>query len=483
MAAAVIDLALLLLLDRILLVAVLAAVVLLALAWIARAEWPLAFLFAGMPLIASFGWEHEGVARVVIGGRLFFLLAWAATVLQARASGARAAASVGLGGAVRRAVGDPVSLAVLGLTLAILLGVGRSLAPGYGAEKVTGFVLGNVFFYFGAILLWPVWRCPGRLDRLLGALLIFGGLFVAVGLASLTGVSAALGLGPGFRGPVGAVPGRLAYLGLDPIWTARLLGMWIVLLTWVVARGKLPSALGALLAVPAMMLIVRTGSRGPLVALVLAPLALLLLLPRRSLRRHLWHTFRRTLLPAAGVAMVLFWVVMPEGERGTWLAALMRTPLGALFGSGELAWAPAAETNLLRDPSALYRAEIIRRAWGLATEALPWGAGTGSFPALLFLRDLRLYPHNIEAELLIEQGLPGLLFFGLFIGLLWRRAVALVRHTPSHAWLFVLFAMAFLNAQVSGDLGANAALWLWGGLIGSLWLAHRDGGRVPQEAG
>jgi O-antigen ligase len=133
-----------------------------------------------------------------------------------------------------------------------------------------------------------------------------------------------------------------------------------------------------------------------------------------------------------------------------------------------------ASGGFLQDPSVAFRTEMIRRGWTALVDGLPWGWGTGAFPAVLFLRDFRLYPHNLEAELALELGLPGLALLLGFLLVTLAHARFLARAGGPGRWLMVLAAMALLNAQVSGDISGNGELWFWAGMIGGLARAVRE---------
>jgi hypothetical protein len=231
-------------------------------------------------------------------------------------------------------------------------------------------------------------------------------------------------------------------------------------------------------------LIARTGSRGPLAALLVCPAALWFVPRRRepeavpdpggeeSVRS--FARFARRAVPAVIGVMVIAVLALPKDDREAVVAGLMRGPIGVALEAGGLGdLTSSISVSVAQDPSTVYRRHLAQRSLATLSEALPWGAGTGSFPALLFMRDARLYPHNILAELLIENGWPGLALFVLFVLLVWRSAWRLSRRSHAGRWLFVLFAMALSNAQVSGDTGTNEWIWLWAGMIAGLEMATR----------
>jgi hypothetical protein len=435
-----VDLLLLVLLAHMPVVAAAALALLALVAFVARPEWFLAFFLMGAPLLTPLKLIGGEQVALFVALRLLFVIAWLGAVARAGA-GARHRL-------LRASLADPLTITVLLLALLLWIGLARTPAPEYGAGKAKSFLVANLFLFFAPLLLCPLWIARAGLDRFLRGAVAIGGIFAAIG------VLAALGwIGSGLEGPE---TGRLAWLGTSPIWVARLLATWIVLLLWTASRRRLAPAVAIALGLLGLWLLLRTGSRGPLLALLACPLALLLL-PRRESAGRVLRILALRVAPALLLAGLLLFVLLPGESRARIVAVLARTPVGALAGdTGGL---------LMRDPSLVYRNQILQRGWAGMIDALPWGGGTGAFPALLFLRDFTLYPHNIEIEFLIEQGWIGFAAFALFIGLAWRRARALNRRDACGAWLFALLAMAFVNAQVSGDVTGNAEIWFWAGMI------------------
>ncbi len=457
------DVVLLLSLSKITLLATyLAGAVLLA-GLVLNVEWTLALVFLGVPFLAPLQLRGDGATWALMAGRgLFALAAWIAL----RRSGCSVAR------AIARALANPAMIAVLLLTLLIWVNLARSMAPEYGTGKLKSFVVANVFLFAAPLVLWPQWAQPRALDRFLRAAVVIGAAFAAVGAGAALGVGGALGIAGADRAAP-AVGARLAWLGADPIWTARLLAIWLVVLVWAGARRTIRPLLAVLLAAGGLVLILRTGSRGPLVALLLSPAALLVM-PRPAGARRLGTLVAglRIAIPAVLLVAAALSLILPASARTTLLAAVLRGPLGARAADGAggaVVW--DAGERLLQDPSVVFRLEMVRRSLAALADALPWGAGTGSFPALLFLRDFRLYPHNAEVELLIEQGIGGLLLFAVLLGFAFVCLRHLVRRDASLYALGALLAMAFLNAQVSGDITGNSEIWFWAGMAAGLKLA------------
>ncbi len=463
------DLILLVALRHVVAVAGLLAATAVIITFVRRPEWLLAFLLFGAPLLEPLALGAETSAAIIEGLRVLFFVGWVAMLIRMRRSVGRTAATL---------LGNPATIAVLLLALWLFAGLVWTEAPGYGEAKAKSFLVANVFYFLAGLGLWPVLSRPHGLNRFLRAGIVLGGVVAAVGLAAAFGVRSDLVLGN-----VGLVrdssPMRLTWLGSNVIHLSRTMGIWLIFVLWGARRGLLRPILAGCALSAALFLLLRTGSRGPLVAVILSPLALALL-PRVPGRKGAPHAYRlrRTLL-AGGLIVLVAFLLLPGAQRERAATAVVRSPVGSLLSGESLpeSFSRLADERLLRDPSALFRIKLVRRSLDALQTALPWGVGTGGFSTALFLRDFRIYPHNIEVEVLIENGLPGLLLFLLLLLATWRHAWRLAGRTDAVRWLWVLLAMALLNAQVSGDIAGNRDIWLWGGMIVGLAVAAREAAR------
>lgn len=487
-----VDLLILLLLPKVIVLFPIAGILVLALASLKRPEWILAFMLTGTPLVGALPPDSVPGSLLIYGIRIMLVIGVIWGCWQVRPDGRGSPTGLGLGSVVSPVLRDSRTWIALGLLAVLMIGLQATPSPRYGGGKTFSFLLLPVFLYLAGALMWPLWSTPGRLDRLLRVSLLLGGLVVACGLAVALGADHEF-LRANQGGGLYRSGGRLAWLGSNVIWMARVLAVWIVLLLWAASRNLVRPAVAVLLVIAGLYLMLRTGSRGPLLALLLSPLGLLLL-PKaagpattdrttaraaRSRRSRTWGLAAAVVLLAVG-ALAL---TTPEQKasltravgRGTFGTMLRVVGIDtASLGGGQLAAA---------DPSSTFRLQIAQRGLEQMREGLPWGHGTGAFSTVLFGRDFRIYPHNAFVETLFENGLPGLLLLLLFILLSWRGAIRLSRHSPAGRWLWVLLMMALLNAQVSGDLPANELIWLWGGMIVALQIGASRGRSEPRHAG
>ena len=83
---------------------------------------------------------------------------------------------------------------------------------------------------------------------------------------------------------------------------------------------------------------------------------------------------------------------------------------------------------------------------------------------MLRMGDARAYPHNIFAEVIIENGIPGILaLFGLLAFAVARGLGG--REDPRILFAFLAFLFALGNAQLSGDVIGNEWIWLFAGIL------------------
>jgi O-antigen ligase len=117
------------------------------------------------------------------------------------------------------------------------------------------------------------------------------------------------------------------------------------------------------------------------------------------------------------------------------------------------------------------------------------GHGVGAWPILYMGKDKRQYPHNLILELLVEQGLVGVvLFAGLVLVLVWRVNLRRLREDPALMCAVMLCINAFVNAMSSGDISDNRNLFAMLGLLvmrslGGSIEAHPKGVEVIEGAG
>lgn len=330
-------------------------------------------------------------------------------------------------GWIARLARDPILLSALLLGAILVAGLSWTPSPLYGRMKVTAYAITDLLLFTGAFAIAARRHSEAdsshdrRQDAFFRAVVVFTLIIAAAGLLNLW-----------IRYYEFAA--RLTVLGINPIWLARSMGLGMLSLIALRSVGGISLRAAIAAAIPLAVVMVLSGSRGPLLGIVLV-LALRTFFFTRS------SAGRKIALAAAGVAAIgVLIVVMPEEVRERFFQPVSREASGIV------------RLRLLA---------VVREALALMSGL---GTGTGGFSELLRMGDQRFYPHNLFAEVGIENGWPGLAALLLFLSLVVARAVRRRSDARTLAAL-VPFLFALWNAQFSGDLLSNEWIWLFAGLI------------------
>jgi O-antigen ligase len=346
---------------------------------------------------------------------------------------------------------EPLFRWALLLGLVLLVGYLWSPLPLYGRFKVSYYFLDNLLLLVaGFVLLRSRSGDPGPAVAA-GFRFFQAVLFLAIAVAG-----AAIYNDITYEYPFGA---RLVALGANTIHLSKLMAMGLFTILFLGAARRIR----LFLAIPAALLFAwvfyRTGSRGPLLATAVA-LAFWIMTGRG--RSSLSF---RIVTGIALVAGVISFLILLPGLGESWL--------GPLTG---------------REGSNAVRLHLLELARDGISDAWPWGLGTGGFPALMKLADVRYFPHNLLVEVLIENGLAGAVaLFGFLASLFfyWNRARREIREgetVPGQRILFraagSLLVFSLVMAQVSGDIITNDWIWLWCGAM-LAWMPRRERAQAP----
>ena len=323
--------------------------------------------------------------------------------------------------------------AVSRVGIALWLSLGFLVLGGVVYAPDQSLALGNALTYWALVIL-PILPAamrvgtePRYVKQFLWTFLAMGVVIVALGLTQLSGSN------------------RLVVLGMNTIQMSRgallipLLGIAFVL----PERRRLASVVTVVLIPASFVVAIASGSRGPLLVLVLMGLAAAIGYMARL------HAIRWRLVGGvAGLALASIFVTsiaapnLPAQSLGRF------SSLGDFIGSG-LSGDPAAAGG---ETSATARVRLFQYAIEMFVERPLIGAGTGGFAALsrsALGPDADTYPHDAILQVAAEFGLLGL---ALFLGVI---VLGLVRPLPrGHASVAIraLFLFFLLNAAVSGDI-------------------------------
>lgn len=397
------------------------------LAW--NLPWAIAFVAVGFPLLDGIwivtreDWPAFYITRLCC-------LAAILLVLLARTEHP--------GRIVKRVLGDPIFLWALALGALLAVGMAWTPSPWYGRMKVSAYFKTDLFLLLAGMMLTvayspheertaPGLPAPGasprdgRLDRYFIAVIAFALAIALVGLVN-------------WKMKFYKFETRLLVLGINPIWLARTTGIAILSMFALRAEGRMRWRSLATLSMPIGAVMVLTGSRGPALGLILVAFIWAVAMHRTTPTRRTW------ILVATVAAGVLFFFLMPQGLRERFLSPVSRDVSGF------------KRMGLMT---------IVRRALAFVPGL---GIGTGGFSEVMRAGDMRIYPHNLFAEIGIENGIPGLVLLGGLLIAVVRRAVR-YRSDSRMTALLLAFLFSLWNAQWSGDILSNEWIWLYAGLI------------------
>jgi len=237
-------------------------------------------------------------------------------------------------------------------------------------------------------------------------------------------------------------PGRLTLEGGNPIPIARAALLGVTVALW---ADKVPLWTRGIAAVLGLAVAWQTGSRGPLLAFVLANVFGLAVRFLRSCVRG-QTTVRWTtaiVLPVVVSGMVLAGIWLGNGRITLGRFDTLRSP-----------------QVLMNDPNVVARLAAFAKSLSLFLQKPLLGVGLGGYAPV----GERAYPHNLPVEILAEMGLVGGIIWSIALLQAWRRC-------SRSLLLRVILLQAFLYSLVSADLGQNFEYVLFSVQSGGLSVA------------
>ncbi|MEV4816300.1 O-antigen ligase family protein [Micromonospora tulbaghiae] len=292
-----------------------------------------------------------------------------------------------------------------------LPGITRSPESEYGQQKF--FLL--VTLTMAAALAVAVLRGPRDVE-MFAVVFVVSGLVLAV--AALTGDSEG---------------GRASGFGSNPIWLARAVGAALVALTWLYLRRRLSAWPAALLGAILLLGLIATGSRGPLLATVVAMFFLVLAGLRLKIRQIRREWVGLTLMGALVLVVAALPSLLPPR-----VYALVVDPSEELFGSARAGMREATTPIIAENPGGI-------------------GYGNwGDYSGMAVYR----YPHNLWLELPAEAGW---LVGGVFVLAVLAVAFGLwvvSRREPAAGLVLGLLAFYAVAVSTSGDINGDRPLFV-----------------------
>jgi O-antigen ligase len=285
-------------------------------------------------------------------------------------------------------------------------------------------------------------------------------IFIAIGLGILSLVIATMNL-------VATGPTEIRRFSVSesfsPLWFAYSAGLSAVCFVTMTWDRSTVMRLGAIaMVVASVFYILASGSRGPLVALIAALVAVAIFRGRQRKLRLLLG------LIMVGMALVVLLPLVP-------INALSRVQLG--LNPSDL----ASPTDLNTITSG--RADIWMLSLDLWLRDPIVGIGVGGYQSF---DPLGQFPHNFVIETLTEMGLIGMSLFSVFLGMI---AVILLRVIRGKAGRELpilavgLFAYSLVEISLSGQVQTAIELWFTCGVILMLYHNLLNAEQTPMTKG
>lgn len=343
---------------------------------------------------------------------------------------------------------NPLSVLIFMMGLLVLFGVSYSWSPKALLKAATFLATSGVSFCVGAML------SRSQRYRLYIVILITAAVFAAGLLWEFTSRHG------------GTVVVRYTLADVNPIWVGRIIGMGIVIAPFLV-QSRVRQAILMIFLGSGLLL---TGSRGPLVSLAFAVLAVSIFGVGRC--RNNWMINRGMVF--VGFSLCIAFLVL----------ILVGSSVANQNQFSEI-WGPTRV--ILIDPKDI---NIVERfdLWNVALkdfmERPLWGWGTAGYGGsrLPMVQALKDWPHNIALELLSEYGIVGFTLFGLIVlvamktlyNVLHRNRMGDPEIVRENLLVMGLLIYGLVNASFSAPFDRNPTIWLALGLILGVRL---DGGR------
>jgi O-antigen ligase len=296
----------------------------------------------------------------------------------------------------------------------------------YAQEKVSRFYTLTLLATVAPMILL---RVQADLRRFLNALSLLGGLMVIDAAFQLITQGDSLY--------------RLTAFGSNTIALGHATGLMLIWVAMLTIERRVHLVLGGATMGALALILLASGSRGPLISTGIALVVTFVLLQRQSSHQLLRFV---TLMAAGAFAVSISLSVIPQSS----LQRVQSFINGQLGGSEE------------------YRLQAWRLSWNLIQES-PLGIGLGGFVNRINLwsGEVRQFSHNIILEALLEGGwAAGLCLTALLITVLartYRLAASLTEKTEYRA-LFAVVVFLIANEMVSGELNDSKMLFAFMGL-------------------
>jgi len=348
------------------------------------------------------------------------------------------------------------TLLYLGFGIILILSNLYTKSPRYGFSKTVSFLVFNSFLFFGGIFIASNQKSQNNFLIILQWMIFIYALIYVYFLKNLIGLN--------WR-QLASYHLRLSLEG-NPISVGRIFSILCVvsickLFTSVNIKRKLFYIFNFIIA---LIIVVATNSRGPLLALIITILSY-----------FLFFTHIKKWKVALSFAFIVF------------VFSIILSILPPSFTSRYKLF-EGKEIHLSQKEASVFNTFKIRKNY--VRQAIDYlvnnpdkiviGSGVGSFSFISANKDITLYPHNIFIEILLEIGIVGIILFSLIFLLtaydviLGKKYLDKENYDNIIIWISLLI-LFFINAQFTGDIVINRPLWFFvGGIIGFIILLKRN---------
>ena len=349
---------------------------------------------------------------------------------------------------------EPTSIVYLFLIFGLLLGISYmyTASPDYGFRKILRFNTFAVTMFISPLL---IIKSPTDSKRLLSYFYFL--LVIIIGIMLLQFVYF---LKWGDFAIVLAYWNRISIPGANPIQVSRYLAIGAAMMIALLIRNRPSQSLHyfAILCV-ILLSIILSGSRGPLVSIIIGSIIYAILYERK----HSSRIFGYGILAIGTITTLL--LVLPE--------SLTQRFFDISQGSVIMTQQGVRRISTIATRFEFWSMSL--QAWFSSITSFFLGLGAGGFSSLFIWRDWRWYPHNLFFEIIAELGLIGLVIGVLFIIKSYQiinKGIQRGSFTDHSALWVAGTVVMFIAAQFSGDINDNRILWMFIGI--SIASTHVD---------
>ena len=349
---------------------------------------------------------------------------------------------------------EPTSIVYLFLIFGLLLGISYmyTASPDYGFRKILRFNTFAVTMFISPLL---IIKSPTDSKRLLSYFYFL--LVIIIGIMLLQFVYF---LKWGDFAIVLAYWNRISIPGANPIQVSRYLAIGAAMMIALLIRNRPSRSLHYFAILFVILLsIILSGSRGPLVSIIIGSIVYAILYERK----HSSRIFGYGIL-AIGTIITLL-LVLPE--------SLTQRFFDISQGSVIMTQQGVRRISTIATRYEFWSMSI--QAWFSSITSFFIGLGAGGFSSLFIWRDWHWYPHNLFFEIIAELGLIGLVIGVLFIIKSYQiinKGIQRGSFTDHSALWVAGTVVMFIAAQFSGDINDNRILWMFIGI--SIASTHVD---------